>query len=116
MARHPARIGTLSIPNGGTDSPALSTLSKSGYGAAIGLLIGGPAALTGTVTVQVQNAGDATWRTLQSGGADVAIAATKAIVISPTVFADLRLHSSGAEGAQRDFVIDSQIDATGYNL
>jgi len=115
MARHIARIGTLRISNGGTNSPALTSLGavgRVGLGAATGLTIYAPATLTGTVTIEVLPYGDATWRTLQSGGADVTIAATKAVVISPPAFADLRLHSSGAEGADRDFFVDSQIDAS----
>jgi hypothetical protein len=81
-------------------------------GQATGITIYAPAALTGTITIEVQPYGDATWRTLQSGGADITLAATKAVVISPPAFADLRLHSSGAEGADRDFFIDAQLDAS----
>lgn len=111
--RHNARVGTLRISNGGTDSPAISTLGafgRVGLGAAIGISINAPAALTAVVTVQVLPYGDATWRTLQSGGADVTVAAGKTVVISPPAFADMRLHSAGAEGADRDFFIDAQID------
>lgn len=77
---------------------------------AAGIVIYGPAALTAAVTVQVLPFGDATWRTLQSGGVDVAVGAGKAVVISPPAFADLRLHSAGAEGADRDFFVDAQED------
>lgn len=111
--RHNARVGTLTIASGQTDSAAITSLGalgRVGLGNAAGISIHGPAALTGTVTVQVQPAGDSTWRTLQSGGVDVTIAAGKTIVISPPAFADLRLHSGSAEGANRDFLIDSQQD------
>lgn len=65
------------------------------------------AALTGTVSVQISDtptvAGN--FRNLQSGGADITIAANKAVSIIPLVARYLRLVSSGTEAAQRDFVV-----------
>lgn len=114
MARHVARIGSLTIPAGQTASPGLSTLqfSKVGVGTAAGLLISGPSTLPESVVVQILPSGSAVWRTLQSGGADVAVGAGKAVVISPTPFFDLRLLASAAVAADRTFDIDVQIDAS----
>ncbi len=96
-------IQTLSIPNAGTDSPELNLAGDINRGPII-LEILAPAALTGVVTVQVSDVSGGTFRTLQTGGADVAIAAAKAIVITDLPATGvLRLHSTLAEAAQRDF-------------
>lgn len=114
MGRHNARVGTLTIAGSATDSQALSTLQfgKAGLGAAVGITIYAPAAVPGVITVQVLPYGDTVWRTLQSGGADVTIAAAKAVVISPPPFGDLRLHTATA-GAEAVFFVDAQIDTSG---
>lgn len=117
MGRHLARIGQLTIPNGQSDSPGISTLdplARPGVGSSVGLLIAAPATLPETITVEILPFGSATWRTLQSAGADVTIAAGKAVVIAPTPFADLRLHSGVAVAGDRTFDIDSQIDAGAF--
>lgn len=97
-------LGTISIPNGGTDSPVIDA---DLYGPFESITIMAPATLTGTVTVQVGTtdaASGATFVTLQSPpGTDVAIAAGKAFSITPPNFPQFRMHSSGAEAAQRDF-------------
>lgn len=96
-------LGTISIPNAGTDSPVIDA---DAFGKFEAITIMAPAALTGTVTVQVgtTDAAAPTFVTLQSPpGTDVAIAAAKAFTISPPCFPQFRMHSSGAEGAQRDF-------------
>lgn len=111
----PARVGTLTIANGGTDTPGITTLQygRAGLGQAKTLTIYAPAALTAAVTVQVLPRGDSTWRTLQQNGADVAVAVGKAVQINSGGWDDLRLHSAGAEGAARDFLIDASIDTLG---
>lgn len=62
---------------------------------------------TGTVNVQVSDtetvAGN--FRVLQSGGADIVVAANKATPIIPIIGRYIRLVSGSAEGAQRDFVL-----------
>lgn len=98
-------LGTLSIPNGGTDSPVLDA---DVFGKFEAITVMAPATLTGTITVQVGvlDIVNPTFDTLQSPpGTDVAIAASKAFTISPPCFPQFRLHSSGAEAAQRDFQI-----------
>lgn len=100
-----SNLGTLTIASGQTDSAVLDADTFRKYEA---LTIMGPAALTGTVTVQVgtTDASSPTFVTLQSPpGTDVAIAAAKAITISPPCFPQFRMHSTGAEGADRTFVI-----------
>lgn len=97
------RLGSLTIANGGTTSGEL-TFNQLRFLSAIA--IQGPAALTGTVTVEVSfdREGD-TFVALQSGGADVTIPADKVTVLSPIPCARLRVVSSGAEGAERVFPI-----------
>lgn len=96
---------TLSIPSSGSDSPELNLAGDINRGPIILELLA-PAALTGTVTVQVSNVSGGTFRTLQTGGADIAIAAAKALVITDLPATGvLRLHSSGTEAAQRDFIV-----------
>jgi len=111
---HTARF-TLSIPNGGTDTPALSTLMSKGalrstVGNCTDMELYAPAALTAAVTVQISSKyGSGVWKTLQSGGSDVALVAGKSIQVPIGAFEDLRFHSAGAEGAQRDIDVVFQI-------
>lgn len=94
---------TLSIPNAGTDSPELD-LGASGSKRVITIAILAPAAVTGTITVLLCDVSGGTFRTLQTGGADITIAATKAVVITAIPATGvLKIHSSAAEAAQRDF-------------
>lgn len=108
----------LSIPNAGTDSPALSTIMsagqrKIGLGSGVSIGIACPAALTGTVTIQVvPTEGSSSWVTLQSNGSDIALTASKLVVVDAGAFRDLRIHSSGAEAAQRDFDLTFQVSVT----
>lgn len=113
---HPARV-TLSIPNAGTDTPALSSIWSKGmcrstFGNASGITVHSPAALTGAVTVQVSSKyGSGVWRTLQEAGADLAIAAGKAVRLPlHEGIEDIRFHSAAGEAAQRDFDIVFKID------
>lgn len=111
---HPARF-RLSIPNAGSDTPALSSLiskgnARSTLGNSESITVFPPAALTGAVTVQISpKYGSGQWFTLQQNGADVAVAAGKAVVINEVAFEDLRLHSAGVEAAARDFDVVCQI-------
>lgn len=95
----------LSIPNGGTNTPELD-LGADGNRGPIILEILAPAALTGVVTIEICNVSGGTFRTLTAGGSDVAIAAGKAVIVTDLPGTGvLRLHSSGAEAAQRDFAV-----------
>lgn len=89
------------IPNGLSTSNVLSNLDDCW---AIGLTA--PATLSGTITVEVEPTSTGiAFVTLQSGGLDVSIAASKAIVLSPFPFRQLRLVSTAAEGADRTFSV-----------
>lgn len=64
-----------------------------------------PAALTGTITVEVST-DNSTFGTLQSPpGTDINIAAGKSIVLDEVYVRYVRLKSSGAEGADRTFQV-----------
>lgn len=112
---HPARF-RLTIANGGTDTPALSSLMSKGaarstFGNAGDLMVYAPAALTGVVTVQIKAAyAGSDWKTLNDGTADITIAAGKAVQVPMGALEDLRIHSAAAEGAARDFDVVIQIN------
>lgn len=93
------RETTISIASAQTDSGSrqLDPFTKS-----IG--IQAPATLTGTITIQVST-DDSTFVPLQSAGADVTIAVSQGVVLTDLPFEYLRVQSSGAEAAQRDFVV-----------
>lgn len=119
MSAHNAGPVTLSIANGQTDTPALSSLFSRGQlkallGSLVQMVIQAPSALTGAVTIQVVGTeGSSSWVTLQSpAGTDIPIAASKAVIVNAGAFRDLRLHSASAEGAQRDFVLTFQLTVT----
>ncbi|HEY7710635.1 MAG TPA: hypothetical protein VIG57_11460, partial [Candidatus Entotheonella sp.] len=95
---------TLTIAEAAQDSDVLN-MGSLGILEAFVLSILGPSALTGTVTIEVCDTATGTFITLQSSGNDVTLAAAKAAVLSPMGFPYMRIHSSGAEAADRAFVI-----------
>lgn len=98
------RTKTLTIAQSGTTTDVLDLGSDGTWsGMQIGIL--SPAALTGTVTVEVCDTEAGTFRTLQSDGSDIALTATKAAVLDPVPFRYLRIKSSGAEASARNFVL-----------
>lgn len=96
---------TLTILSAATVSGELDLgLSKSRR--LLALLFLNPAALTGVVTIQLSDVTAGTFRTLQTGGADITLAATKAVVVTELpAWGFLRLSSTIAEGANRVFNI-----------
>lgn len=116
MSRHRELLGTLTIPNGGTDTPALSSLLSASQlrvlgGSIVSLEVTGPAALTAACTVQtVPVAGSTTWNAIIVEGATPALAAVTTVSIEVPAFADLRIHSAGAEGAARAFILVAQLE------
>lgn len=93
----------LIIPSGSSVS---NELSEDEFEHTDSISIAGPAALDGTIVVEVANvpnpaAGD--WKTLQSGGSDVTITVDDLVVINDTPFRRLRLSSSVSETAERTF-------------
>ena len=89
-----------SIANNGTDTTAMQAFDDMES-----VTITAPAALTGTITIQVDINASGTYGTLQSGGSDITIAASKTLVIIDAAFKNMRIHSSSAEGAARQFIV-----------
>lgn len=114
MSSHLSKIGTLRITSGQANSAKLSTLLSAGQrkvlGTAKSITIHAPATLTGTVKVGVSYDGGTTFTELNENGTDVSVAAGDARVIFSVGWDDLRLQSSVAEGADRDFVLFAQLD------
>lgn len=119
MSAHLAGPYRLSILNGQTDSAALSSLLSLGQlktllgSATMASITCVSAALTGVVTAQVVvTEGGSTWSTLQQAAADIAVAALKTVLVQNLGFRDIRIHSTLAEGAQRDFDLTFQLAVT----
>ncbi len=76
-----------------------------------GIVIFGPASLTGTVSVEVsanldaENPGDVTWQNLQAAAADVVVGADECVVIDFVCWHGLRVASGSAETDPRVFKI-----------
>lgn len=107
---------TLTIANAGTTSGSLSTAAgltslRHLMGALIGFTIFAPAALTGTVSVEVSYDGS-NWLALADSGTDVTVAANRATAVRAGGFRDIRLVSSGAEAAERSFTVLLQFDVS----
>lgn len=103
MSKHTYDCGTIAITSGQTDSTALA--ANPHYQNAEGLVIAAPAALTGTITVQISLDGGSTYVALQSSGSDVTIGVSKAVSITFQGWTHLRVVSGSAEGATRTFTI-----------
>ena len=106
----PKYLNSLTIPIGQQDSGVIDFRS-AGYQGIQGLLIVAPATLAETITVEVATDPNSTFVTLQSAGTDVAIAATKGVVIDPLrSIGALKLHASVAvTGADRVFELSAGI-------
>ena len=102
MSRHVYDLPDLVIASSGTDSSAVA--ADPHYQRARAIIIQAPATLTGTITVQVSLDGGTTYADLQSGGADVTIAAASVAVIDFQGWTHLRVKSGSAEGAERTFI------------
>ena len=89
-----------------TTSSSATSGAQGGLDDAYGISLISPAALTGTVTIQVEQTDTGTnFVNLQSGGVDVTIAANKGIVITPFPFRQIRLISGSTEAATRTFTL-----------
>jgi len=96
-----SRLVDLTIANGATASNAISGFKDA---RAIGIFA--PAALLSSLTyvVQVEPTPTGTpFRTLQSGGADISIAASKGIIITDNAFNRIRVLASAAVTAAKTF-------------
>lgn len=100
-----ADLQDLTILSGATNSNAVGILDDT-----ITLTIYAPSALTGTITLQVEpSTAGTSFVALTSAGSDVTIGASKAVTIGNIGFRQIRVVSSGAEGADRTFKITKQI-------
>lgn len=104
----------LRIASGATAGQALSDIwgvnpAKVGMDHAVSVSVTAPAALTGVVTILIRAEASGAWTAIQSpAGADITVAAGKTVVIPAIAAKDLRLNSSLAEGADRDFIVNLQ--------
>jgi len=96
------RLKTLTIANAGTITDILNLWGLRSH-RITNILIISPAALTGTVTVEVAELDSDTFVALQSGGSDVTLPAGKATQITGLTAGVLRLVSGSSEGAERTF-------------
>ena len=96
----------LTIPNGQTTS---NVLTKRNLQQARSLVIGAPATLPETVSIEVAfvDGTPANWQQLQSNAADIIIAADKAVVLTHVPFVQLRLVAGGAVAADRIFSVNA---------
>ena len=102
MAYSVSGMPSLIIPSGASTSNAIQD-----FGDAYGITIFSPATLTDVITVEVEPSSSGTnFITLQSGGIDVTLPASKATVISPVPFLQLRLRSSSVEGQTDVFKVN----------
>jgi hypothetical protein len=102
-------IGTLVVPNAGTDSNVLDTDSL-GRCDSISIICA-EAALTGVCSVEIgyDKAGSG-FATLNSPpGTPTVIAADTAIILASAAFPSLRIHSASAEAAARTFYVWGQV-------
>lgn len=95
---HSEHYGVVTITSGQTSSPEVIVPERY---VMVGILA--PATLPEVVTVQVAERSGGTFRALQSAGADVTIAASKAIVVTNMPFSTLRLTAGAAVAADRTF-------------
>lgn len=109
-----AKMADCVISSGGTTGSQVE-----GFDDAEAVSIWAPGTLTGTITIQASpdvpedvggpTAANATWGTMQSGGTDITIAASKVLTITDITFRRLRMISGSAEGADRTFKITKQV-------
>lgn len=95
---------TLTILSGQTESEELD-LTQNGVRRVKSIQIAPPAALTGTVTVHVAQDTGGTYVPLANGGTNFTLPVSQAIQLSALVAGALKLVSSGAEGADRAFIV-----------
>ena len=86
------------IPSAGTDSPGVDVAYADSF------TIYAPAALTGTISIQV-SPNNEDWFNLQDAGVDINIGVNEAITVTVSSVLFVRLHSSMTEAADRSFEI-----------
>jgi|SRR3972149_4715966 len=101
MSTHFAHLGSIVISSGGTESTALTAYLDD----AQTLTITAPAALTGTVGLEISVDGGSTYTDLTSGGTDVTIAAANAVIVTDPGFNGFRVVSGSTETDTRTFQV-----------
>lgn len=117
MGQHMFALPDLVIPNGtalsnvltATGAPTAPNMATDGAGFrdADSISIAAPATLPEATTVQVSmdESGAEGWHNLVRGGADVTIAAGKAVTVELISFKAIRLSAGGNVAAQRTFKV-----------
>ena len=100
---------TLTIANGQTVSTDTLSLTRKGRRGRYMVTVFAPATLAETVTVRVAPSAGATFRILQSAGADLAVGAGDAITFD-LVAGALRLVAGSAVGADRTFELMASVE------
>lgn len=97
--------------NEDTQLSSVIDMREAGRKAVTGLIIYGPGAADGTLTLQESYSDEdtdvygSTWRDVQSGGVDITIPVDGVVRISLTGFHRLRISSGSAESVNRRLVV-----------
>lgn len=103
-------LALVGMPNMTTTSGGTTSSLIRQFDDAWALTIYSPVVTSTSVTIEVEpTSTGASFVTLQSGGTDVVIAGEKATVLSPVPFLQMRMVSSGVEGAERIFRVTKTI-------
>ena len=102
MSIHYANLGTITIASGA--SGASTAISKY-LDDAKTVSVWAPAAVTGTITLQVSFDGGTTYADLTSGGSDVTLAAANMVTITDPGFNALRVSSGSTETDTRTWTV-----------
>ena len=98
-------LTALVIANSGTTSGTIKADEFERQGC-IGINIQAPAALTGTLTVEISLDDGSTFAAWQSPpGTDITVAQAKAITVAFSGWDELRVKSDASEGAERTILI-----------
>lgn len=111
MSHFITNLKDLVIANTGSDSGHTGPCDD-----ADAITVYAPAALTGTINLQGSpdpiDAAPTNWFDLKSSGSNITVAANGAVTVTDVGFHWLRVHSTGAEAAERTFQVRKQY-ATG---
>lgn len=101
---------TLTIASGQTTSADVLSTSYKGSARNWSLMIFSPATLPESVKVQVAPTPTGTYCDLQAGGADITLAAGKALPLTETICGAIRLVAGSAVAADRAFIIQGKAE------
>lgn len=101
MRNQPISLGTVTISTSAQASSAIDLDRKY----IRSLVIGAPAAVTGTINVQISLDKQESWLYLQSGSTDIDIPAARCVVIDCVGYDAVRVYSSSAEAVDRIFTV-----------